>query len=905
MTRLISGLTAAAALTGSEPVWVEQSLAPVRTTVQLIADLAAGGAGTFAGLTDTDITSPADAALALFDTGTGNWRDAAMSGDATINDTGSLTVAADAITYAKMQNVVSANRILGSLSAGGIVTELTAANVRTVINVEDGSTADQTSIVGITGTRAQFDTAVTDGNIAYAGGAHHDGFSDFLAAEHVDWAVTGAENLATDRSANAVLTLASGEVTQLANIGATAISAADWIAVAALIGTNTGDQTITLTGDVTGSGTGSFVATIQSDVVTMDKIVDIATDTFLGRVTAATGTVEVLTNAQAKTALDLTGTNSGDQTSIVGITGTKAQFDTAVTDGNIAYTGGAHHDGFSDFVAQEHIRWDLTGAENLFTGRSANAVLALTSGEVTQLANIGGTTITAADWIAVAALVGVNTGDQTSIVGITGTKAQFDTAVTDGNIAYIGGAHHDGFSDFVANEHIRWDLTGGEDIHANRLSSGANMADSLLDRPHISDFAVEHQIVSGIATTTINYVSGQSVLLNMTANITTLNLNNWPVTGRLGQLELEIAQDNPARTITWPASVSWINNIAPDISLIDRTYLVHLRTRDGGTNILGSYAFDEASGHPISTVFGRTGLIVALQADYDSFFLTPTEGNAAYSLLGHSHAAADVVSGTFVDARIPNLNTSKITAGIFNAARIPTHTGEVTGQTNLLLANSAITGQAALTSGLAGTDEFLVADAGVIKRMDTSVFNAYFNANLSFAAVSHNHNASDINAGILAVLRGGSGVSTKTGTGNNVLSASPTLSGTVITAKIAMADSILERPHIDDYAVLHQNVTATTTTTLNYNLGQSIRLTLASVNITTFSVSNWPASGRKGVVEIELKQGATARTINWGSINFPSGVDPDITTVNSRHLVYLTSTNGGTTVDGTYAENLS
>ncbi len=46
------------------------------------------------------------------------------------------------------------------------------------------------------------------------------------------------------------------------------------------------------------------------------------------------------------------------------------------------------------------------------------------------------------------------TADQTSIVGITGTKAQFDTAVTDGSIAYVGGAHHDGFSDFVANEHI-------------------------------------------------------------------------------------------------------------------------------------------------------------------------------------------------------------------------------------------------------------------------------------------------------------------------------------------------------------------------------------------------------------------------------------------------------------------
>lgn len=35
---------------------------------------------------------------------------------------------------------------------------------------------------------------------------------------------------------------------------------------------------------------------------------------------------------------------------------------------------------------------------------------------------------------------GTNTGDQTSIVGITGTKAEFDTAVTDGNFLYVGDA---------------------------------------------------------------------------------------------------------------------------------------------------------------------------------------------------------------------------------------------------------------------------------------------------------------------------------------------------------------------------------------------------------------------------------------------------------------------------------
>jgi hypothetical protein len=45
-----------------------------------------------------------------------------------------------------------------------------------------------------------------------------------------------------------------------------------------------------------------------------------------------------VTDAQQTVIGNTSGTNSGDQTSIVGITGTKAQFDTAVTDGNIVYT---------------------------------------------------------------------------------------------------------------------------------------------------------------------------------------------------------------------------------------------------------------------------------------------------------------------------------------------------------------------------------------------------------------------------------------------------------------------------------------------------------------------------------------------------------------------------------------
>lgn len=81
-----------------------------------------------------------------------------------------------------------------------------------------------------------------------------------------------------------------------------------------LAGSNTGDQTITLTGDVTGSGTGSFAATIASGAVTLAKMANMATASVIYRKTAGSGAPEVQTLATLKTDLGLTGTNSGDQT---------------------------------------------------------------------------------------------------------------------------------------------------------------------------------------------------------------------------------------------------------------------------------------------------------------------------------------------------------------------------------------------------------------------------------------------------------------------------------------------------------------------------------------------------------------------------------------------------------------
>jgi hypothetical protein len=76
---------------------------------------------------------------------------------------------------------------------------------------------------------------------------------------------------------------------------------------------------ITLTGDVTGSGTGSFTTTIGAGTVTLAKMANMATASLIYRKTAGTGAPEVQTLATLKTDLGLTGTNSGDQTIITTI----------------------------------------------------------------------------------------------------------------------------------------------------------------------------------------------------------------------------------------------------------------------------------------------------------------------------------------------------------------------------------------------------------------------------------------------------------------------------------------------------------------------------------------------------------------------------------------------------------
>ena len=121
------------------------------------------------------------------------------------------------------------------------------------------------------------------------------------------------------------------------------------------------------------------------------------------------------------------------------------------------------------------------------------------------------------------------------------------------------------------------------------------IADSVdMNESPFIDYTVEHQTVSSAAgALVLPYRSGQSIQLTLTENITSTTFDNLPTSGKLAELEIELTQDGSvAYTVDWGIFVRWPGGTAPDLSALGSVHLIHFRTRDGGSNIYGTFASD-------------------------------------------------------------------------------------------------------------------------------------------------------------------------------------------------------------------------------------------------------------------------------------------------------------------------
>jgi hypothetical protein len=192
----------------------------------------------------------------------------------------------EALQTDKFDKTITANNVLigNDNGASQAAQELDATAVLAILGVEAGATADQTDAE----IRAAVEAA-TDSNV-------------FTDNDHSK--LDGIEDSATaDQTTEEIQDAAWGGTT--------------------LTGTQTG---ITVTYDDdnnnvdfehdahTGDVTGSTALTIANNAVTLAKMDQIATDSFLGRDTAATGNVEVLSAATARSILGIEAGATADQT---------------------------------------------------------------------------------------------------------------------------------------------------------------------------------------------------------------------------------------------------------------------------------------------------------------------------------------------------------------------------------------------------------------------------------------------------------------------------------------------------------------------------------------------------------------------------------------------------------------
>lgn len=163
-------------------------------------------------------------------------------------------------------------------------------------------------------------------------------------------------------------------------------------------GSNTGDQTITLTGDVTGSGSAAFGTTIANKAVTYGKIQDITTtDRILGRESAGAGTIEEIICTAAGRAL-IDDANATAQRATLGLTiGTNVQAyninlddisGLTPTDGNIIIGDGLNFITESDSTARASLGLTIGTDVQAHSTILDNTTASYTIAEETKLAGI-------------------------------------------------------------------------------------------------------------------------------------------------------------------------------------------------------------------------------------------------------------------------------------------------------------------------------------------------------------------------------------------------------------------------------------------------------------------------------------------------------------------------------------
>jgi len=239
-------------------------------------------------------------------------------------------------------------------------------------------------------------------------------------------------------------------------------------------------------GDVTVSSSGT-VWTIDNGAVTLAKQADMATASVVYRKTAGAGAPEVQTLATLKTDLGLTGTNSGDQTTITGNAGTATALQTSR---NFSISGGG--------ITASTVGFDGTAAVVLNASVDAGHVT------LARMANLAANSI-----------IGNNTGSSATPLALTAAQVRTLLNVADGATANVGTVTSVGGTGTVSGLTLTGTVTGSGNLTLGGTLSTTSAA--LTDFNSATRAQVEAELIAGTNVTITPGSSGATRTLTIAA----------------------------------------------------------------------------------------------------------------------------------------------------------------------------------------------------------------------------------------------------------------------------------------------------------------------------------------------------------------------------------------------------
>ena len=523
---------------------------------------------------------------------------------------------------------MAANTIKGRQGTTGTPQDLTDTQVRAIINVEDGATADQTA--------PEIEAIV-----------NHDNLQGVDANQHIDWTASSAgsidnTNVQDGADGSAIHDDTAGEIAAIAP-KATPVSA-------------------------------DFLLIEDSGDLNNKK-------------RATIGSLPAASGANVGSGADVYRDNTGLTLNFRGINALGA-LSAAVNADNIDISlneGAIDHDSLQNYVANEHIDWTTDqGATNIHSdnvqdGADATAIhrnLAAEISTITEKTTPVGTDILVIEDSAAAnakrrvqlanlptagggeANTGANVGGAEEVFrDKSGSVLNFRTLQGTATVqvststdviqftAVAANIDHDGLLNYVAQEHIRWDQAGAEDVEAGRVPDGAD-ATAIHDNVagEINSIALKSTPVSGDLI-----LIEDSAAANAKKRITVGSLpgggggNAWsdPVDSNI------IPDVDSTRQIGEATTPLRFSNAFLDALDVAGNIIV-TGTVDGrnigvdGSKLDGIEAGAEVN--DVDSVFGRTGAVVALVGDYSAFYVQPGDaehnGFSDYSANQHVPSAA-------------------------------------------------------------------------------------------------------------------------------------------------------------------------------------------------------------------------------------------------------------------------